>query len=97
VAVRGQDVREVPADATCPCVKNHNPQTNKLLPWDMPRGQTIWVCPTTYYCLSELLALYKQLRGKPEARILMHYPLFTRRLIALYLEEQDRKRGKVSA
>jgi hypothetical protein len=88
---RGQQVeavREVPAGVSCQCVKNHNPQTDKLLPWELPKGTTMWLCPTTWYCVNELFAVFAEIGGEPIPKILAHYPLFARRLVKLHWQQK---------
>lgn len=76
--------RTLPEWAKCHCVSRHTPVYIHPLPFALPSGEELWLCPNTFSQANTLLGLYTKLSGPPSADTLVQFSQFTRSLIRLY-------------
>ena len=74
----------------------HTPTYIHPLPFSLPTGEELWLCPNTYSQAATLLGVYRSLDGPPNAETLWKFSLFTRNLIKLYwkYELEDRREAE---
>lgn len=58
--------RTVPDWARCYCVSRHTPTYIHPMPWSLPDGTELWLCPNTHHMVSTLWALYQKVGGHPK-------------------------------
>jgi hypothetical protein len=87
------DGHEIPEWAQCYCCTRHVPMYTHPIPFFVPDGQVLYLCPTTHHSVNMLLKIYNQLGGKPELRMLNKFNHFSQRLAKLcwYIEQEDKK------
>lgn len=79
-----EGLRTLPEWATCYCVKRHTPTYIHPLPFSLPQGEELWLCPNTYSQVQSLLGLYEKLDGPPNDKVIVKFSPFARNLIRLY-------------
>jgi hypothetical protein len=55
----------IPAGTKCYCVVNHYPAYAHVLPYELPNGQILYLCPTSHQALTLYMALAEQNNGVP--------------------------------
>lgn len=89
-----QGPRSVPTWAQCYCVAQHMPKYAHPMPWEMPDGMELWLCPNTHHQVNLLWATYNKLDGPPNERTLQQFATFARRLCKMAWQQKmadDRK------
>lgn len=71
---------EIPAWAKCYCVKKHMPTYLHLLPYEMPGGNVLYLCPASHHALTVYMKLCEQLGGAPKFDTTMSCPYIIQRL-----------------
>lgn len=57
--------QEVPDGTECLCVQRHKPNPSMLMPFPMPRGYTIWMCPNTFLWMRDMVQKTKDIQAVP--------------------------------
>lgn len=83
--------RTLPDWAQCYCVTRHTPTYINPLPFGLPNGDELWLCPNSYSQAMLLKSLYKKLNGRPELKVINKFSLFVQNLIALCWQQQLNK------
>lgn len=83
--------RDIPADAECFCTTRHHPAYPYPLPYDLPDGTTIWLCPNTFYGALSCLELYRRTNGALGLKVRAAYGVTARRLAYIHyrMETED--------
>lgn len=71
---------EIPSWAKCYCVKRHIPSYAHVLPYEMPGGNTLYLCPTSHHSLTVFLKFCKQNGGVPVFDNKLGFPLIVQKL-----------------
>jgi len=58
----------IPEWAKCYCVARHFPTYAHVLPYEMPEGDIIYLCPTTHHALTIYLKQCEELGGPPPSK-----------------------------
>lgn len=77
-------LRTIPDWSKCYCVQRHTPTYIHPLPFSLPQGEELWLCPNAYSQAQTLLGLYERLEGPPEDKVIVQFSPFTRNLIRYY-------------
>lgn len=73
--------RTLPDHAKCYCVTRHTPQPFHPLPYALPDGTELWLCPTTHHAATTLFKMYKKLGTCPNYRLEQKFTYFVRSLV----------------
>lgn len=84
-------LRTLPDWSKCYCVTRHTPTYINPLPFELPSGDELWLCPNSYSQAMLLKSLYKKLNGRPEAKVVNKFSLFVQNLIALCWQQHLNK------
>lgn len=57
--------RGIPDWAKCYCVSRHMPIYLHPLPWELPDGTEMWLCPNTHHQVTTLWKMYEKVDGPP--------------------------------
>lgn len=76
--------RVLPEHARCYCVQRHTPKYIHPLPFSLPDGTELWLCPTTHHAISTLLKIYKKVDGVPHYTTEQQFTYFVRSLAKEY-------------
>lgn len=81
--------RQLPDHACCYCVSRHSPQYVHPLPFELPDGTEMWLCPNTHHQANTLLKIYQQLGTPPGHSTQKRFTVFVQRLIRMWWEEHQ--------
>ena len=73
---------KIPEWAKCYCVKRHFPTYMHVLPFEMPGGDLLYLCPASHHSLTVFLQICEQLGGPPAPGSVTYssFPIVVRRL-----------------
>jgi hypothetical protein len=74
---------EIPDWARCYCVTRHVPTYPYPLPYFLPDGNVLYLCPNMHLSVTALLQTYEALGGRPDRELLEEYPKSTQRLVRM--------------
>lgn len=89
--------RAVPDWARCHCCSRHTPMYVNPLPWALPEGDELWLCPNTHHQISTLWKLYLKLDGPPNGITEMKFTFFVKQLGRYAWQQQLRLNQDFSA
>lgn len=81
VTVNGIRVR---GDQECYCVSRHVPTYAYVLPWTLPDGHILYLCPNTHHSTGTLLKIMKEIGGKPPPQVLYMFSVVATRLAIMH-------------
>lgn len=76
--------RLLPDYATCYCCVRHTPKYFHPLPFGLPDGTELWLCPTTHHAVHSLLKIYRKVQGVPNYKTEITFTYFVRSLAKEY-------------
>lgn len=84
--------RTLPEWAKCHCVVHHIPSYIHPVPFQLPTGEELWLCPNMYSQVSMLIAAYWKLDGEPEHKVINRFSVFARKCAAWCWQRELAKR-----
>lgn len=88
--------RTIPDWAKCYCVSRHTPNYIHPLPWSMPDGMEIWICPNSHHQATALWRIYNKLDGPPKFEVANQFNFFTNQLCKLSWQQKLREEAEAN-
>lgn len=76
--------RAVPPGTECLCVSRHVPTYAHVLPYELPDGYLLYLCPNTFHAVKTLVGIYEQVEGLPPHEMTSVFSVVAQRLAKLH-------------